>query len=90
LINVRNQLPEPKHQGTRSADLGKYSIVQGDVSNNVKTTLVQIPIAMDTSNDVHMTRNERRKFCVKRRCERSIFFPLECKILESMCACAHI
>ena len=61
MINVRNQLPEPKHQGTRSADLGKYSVVQGDVSNNVNTTSVQIPIAMDTSNDVHMTSNERRK-----------------------------
>jgi 26S proteasome regulatory subunit N2 len=55
LINVRNQLPEPKHQGTRSADAGQSSAVQGDVSNNGNTASTQMPDAMDTSDDVQMT-----------------------------------
>ena len=46
LINVRNQLPEPKHQGSRGVDAGQSSRVQCDVSNSVNIALAQTPVAM--------------------------------------------
>ena len=55
LINVINQLPEPKHQGTRGAAAGQSSGVQGDVSNSGNTALAQTPVVMDTFDDVQMT-----------------------------------
>uniref|UniRef100_A0A0D6QV36 26S proteasome non-ATPase regulatory subunit 1 homolog n=1 Tax=Araucaria cunninghamii TaxID=56994 RepID=A0A0D6QV36_ARACU len=53
LINVRNQLPEPKYQVPRSPDASQHSdTVQGD-DGNVPSG--QTTAAMDTSGDVQMT-----------------------------------
>lgn len=55
LINVINQLPEPKHQGTRGAAAGQSLGLQGDVSNSGNTAWAQTPVVMDTFDNVQMT-----------------------------------